>query len=142
MLINGPNLNLLGTREQNIYGKDTLKKIENLCEQTAKTLNLNIICKQSNHEGKIVDYIQEAHKQADSIIINPAAYSHTSIAIADALKNFGKPIIEVHISNIHTREEFRHYSFVSQTATGVIAGLGTYGYIAALHALANIAYTT
>ncbi len=137
-IINGPNLNFLGKRKENIYGKTTLAQIEKDATKIAKTLKFKLQCAQSNSEGKIVDIIQAAHKNADAIIINAGAYSHTSIAIADALADFGKPIIEVHISNIYAREEYRHHSFVSEHASGVIAGLGPYGYIAALHALAEI----
>ncbi len=136
-LINGPNLNFLGKRKENIYGKTTLAEIEKKAKAVASELKLKLTCLQSNSEGAIVDAIQAAHKSADAIIINAGAYSHTSIAIADALADFGKPVIEVHISNIYAREEYRHHSFVSEHAVGVIAGLGPYGYEAAIYALAN-----
>jgi 3-dehydroquinate dehydratase II len=112
-LINGPNLNLLGVREPDIYGYTTLADIEQSCQNLGQSLGLTVQCYQSNHEGVLIDTIQAARTQAKGIIINPAAYSHTSIAILDALKAFNGPIIEVHLSDIHTRESFRHHSYVS-----------------------------
>lgn len=119
---------MLGTREPEIYGAETLKDVENSCEKTAKLAGYNIRFLQSNHEGQLVDWIQEARNNAAAIIINPAAYSHTSVAILDALKSFDGLVAEVHISNIHQREAFRHHSFVSSRADCVIAGCGTLGY--------------
>lgn len=138
LILNGPNLNLLGKREPEIYGSQTLKDVEELCVQNAKGLDLTIDFRQSNSEGTLVDWIQEARESFDGIIINPAAYTHTSVAILDALQAVDKPVIEVHLSNIHKREEFRHTSFVSKTATGVICGLGVDGYDLALQAISRI----
>jgi 3-dehydroquinate dehydratase-2 len=137
LVLNGPNLNLLGTREPDIYGAETLRDVEKLCEQAGKSLGLSIDFRQSNHEGELVTWIQDARKTADAILINPAAYSHTSVAIHDALKAVGLPVAEVHISNIHQREAFRHHSYVSAVAFGVICGFGTAGYRMALTALAE-----
>lgn len=127
-VLNGPNLNLLGTREPEIYGRSTLKDIEALCIEKAKMHGFSVRFLQSNHEGMLVDWIGEACTKAAAIIINPAAYSHTSVAILDALKMFKGPVAEVHISNIHQREVFRHHSFVSARADAVIAGCGIQGY--------------
>ncbi len=137
LVLNGPNLNLLGTREPGIYGAETLHDVEKLCRRTADELGLALDFRQSNHEGELVGWIQEAGQNADAILINPAAYSHTSVAIPDAIKAVGLPVVEVHISNIHQREPFRHHSYVSSVAFGVICGLGTLGYRLALHALAE-----
>jgi 3-dehydroquinate dehydratase-2 len=135
LILNGPNLNLLGTREPEIYGRESLKDIENLCAERAKALGLATEFRQSNSESELIGWIQGAGKTFDGIIINPAAFSHTSIAILDALKSLSIPIIEVHLSNIHQREEFRHHSYVSKAAKGVICGLGSQGYLFALEAL-------
>lgn len=132
LVLNGPNLNLLGTREPGIYGTVTLADIEQLCDRTGEHLGLGVRCVQSNHEGSLVDAIHEARGTAAGIIINPAAYSHTSVAIRDALAGVELPVVEVHISNIHQREEFRHHSFVSAVADVVIAGAGPQGYAMAL----------
>lgn len=137
LVLNGPNLNLLGTREPGIYGSETLKDVEAMCKAAAADLGLVLDFRQSNHEGELVTWIQDARKTADGILINPAAYSHTSIAIPDALKAVGLPVAEVHISNIHQREEYRHHSYVSAVAFGVICGFGTLGYKLALQALAE-----
>ena len=137
LVLNGPNLNLLGTREPDIYGAQTLKDIENLCTTSGAELGLTIDFRQSNHEGELVTWIQDARKTADAILINPAAYSHTSVAIHDALKAVGLPVAEVHLSNIHQREAFRHHSYVSAVAVGVICGFGATGYSLALTALAE-----
>jgi 3-dehydroquinate dehydratase II len=138
MILNGPNLNLLGVREPHIYGTTTLAQIKEACEQEARKLSLTLAFHQSNHEGELVDLIQEARQNADGIIINPAAYSFTSIAIVDAIKAFEGPVMEVHISNIHARDEHHRHSKISHAATGVICGLGPHGYIAALRALAEM----
>jgi len=137
LVLNGPNLNLLGTREPDIYGAHTLNDVETLCQQTGAELDLGIDFRQSNHEGELVTWIQEARTSADAILINPAAYSHTSVAIHDALKAVGLPVAEVHLSNIHQREAFRHHSYVSAVAFGVICGFGITGYRMALMALAE-----
>lgn len=137
LVLNGPNLNMLGTREPGVYGSATLADIEKLCQTEAQALGLACDFRQSNHEGELVTWIQEAQGTADAIVINPAAYSHTSVAIHDALRAVGLPVVEVHLSNIHQREPFRHHSFVSSVAMGVICGLGPAGYKLALHALAE-----
>lgn len=137
LILNGPNLNLLGTREPETYGTETLSDIQSLCEQKATKLGLEVDFRQSNHEGELVSWVQEALKNHDGIIINAGAYTHTSVALLDALLAVKKPIIEVHLSNIFRREEFRHHSFISQAAKGVICGLGSHGYLLALDALAG-----
>ncbi len=138
LVLNGPNLNLLGVREPATYGRDTLADIEEACLERATVLGLALDFRQSNHEGQLVEWIQEARENADGIIINPAGYTTTSVAILDALKAVDMPVIEVHISNIHRREPFRHNSLVSQAARGVICGLGAHGYLLALDAIARI----
>ena len=140
-ILNGPNLNLLGTREPHIYGTTTLAEVEATCHQRAQTVGHEIDFRQTNHEGQLVDWIQEAIGAAVGIIINPAAYTHTSVAILDALKNFSGPIIELHISNPHQREEFRHRSFVTPVATATLAGFGVYGYGLAVEAMAHLIAT-
>ena len=132
LIINGPNLNLLGTREPEIYGKTTLKGIETELKNKAEKLNVEIECFQSNHEGEIVDKIHSAKNNFDAIIINPAAYTHTSVAIRDAFASVEIPAIEVHISNVYSREEFRHNSLIAPVVVGQIAGLGIKGYLLAL----------
>ena len=127
-IINGPNLNLLGQRQPEIYGAETLADVERDCTALAGELGVELRCMQSNHEGQLVDWIQEARRDACAIVINPGAYSHTSVAILDALNAFEGPVMEVHISNIHAREPFRHHSYVSHRAAAVIAGCGTDGY--------------
>jgi 3-dehydroquinate dehydratase II len=134
MILNGPNLNLLGVREPHIYGSTTLSAIEASCVEFAKVAGAQLSFHQSNHEGVLVDLIQSARENADAIIINPAGYSFTSIAILDALKAFEGPIFEVHISNIHARDELHRHSKLSSAAKAVIAGLGPYGYIVAIQA--------
>src|ERR1700754_4646175 len=134
MIINGPNLNLLGVREPHIYGTTTLDAIRASCEAFAACAGATLSFHQSNHEGVLVDLIQSARSEADALIINPAAYSFTSIAMFDALKIFDGPIFEVHISNIHARDELHRHSKLSSAAKGVIAGLGPYGYIVAMQA--------
>ncbi|RDE09230.1 type II 3-dehydroquinate dehydratase [Pelagibacterium lacus] len=138
LILNGPNLNLLGTREKSIYGADTLADIEALCRAACEKAGLACDFRQSNHEGELVDWIQSARRTADAIIINPAAYSHTSVAIHDALRAAEKPVVEVHLSNIHQREAFRHHSYVSAVAVGVICGFGPKGYTLAIEAAADI----
>lgn len=138
VILNGPNLNLLGTRQPHLYGSATLDDVEALCVDTAEEFGLAVDFRQTNSEGELVTWVQECRGRAAGIIINPAAYSHTSIALMDALKAVDLPIVEVHISNIHRREEFRHLSYVSKAATGVIAGLGIGGYALALQAIADL----
>ena len=138
LLLNGPNLNLLGNREPHIYGAETLEDVEAAARATAELLGLTLTTAQSNHEGALVDHIQQARDKMAGIIINPGAYSHTSIAILDALNAFDGPVIEVHVSNIHRRESFRHHSHVSLRADGVIAGCGVQGYDLALRRLATL----
>ena len=132
IIINGPNLNLLGEREQSQYGSITFEKLKEICLVKSKELELSVEFTQSNVEGEIVNFIQEARKKFDGIIINAAAFTHTSVAIRDALAIYKKPIIELHISNIYKREEFRQKSLISDIATGGIFGLGSYGYILAI----------
>jgi 3-dehydroquinate dehydratase-2 len=134
MIINGPNLNYLGIREPHIYGHTTLEAIEAACRTFADQLSVELSFHQSNFEGAIVELIQSGRESADALIINPAAYSFTSIAIIDAMKIFEKPIIELHISNIHARDELHRHSILSGAATSVICGLGPYGYIVAMQA--------
>jgi 3-dehydroquinate dehydratase-2 len=134
-VLNGPNLNLLGLREPEIYGSTSLADIEKLVAAHAKARGVSVLCLQSNHEGDLVTWVQEARSMASGLIINPAAYSHTSIAIHDALAMLDIPVVEVHISNVHKREEFRHFSFMSSVVTGVICGLGVKGYTLALDAI-------
>ena len=136
-VLNGPNLNLLGGRQPEVYGSETLADVEKSCRSTAKRLGLEIDFRQSNAEHDLVNWIQEARERASGIVINPAAYSHTSVAIHDALAAMEVPVLEVHISNIHQREAFRHYSYVTQVAEGVIAGFGTQGYVLALERMAT-----
>ena len=135
IVINGPNLNLLGEREQSQYGSVTYADLKNNCLKYSKTLEINIEFTQSNIEGEIVTIIQEAKKKYDGLIINAAGFTHTSVAIRDALAIFKKPSIELHISNIYKREEFRHKSMISDVVTGIICGLGTNGYILAINAM-------
>ena len=137
-VLNGPNLNLLGLRQPEIYGRETLADVEAALGALAGDLGVVLVCRQSNHEGQLVDWIQEARGAAAGILINPGAYSHTSVAILDALNAFEGPVLEVHISNIHKREAFRHHSFVSSRAEGVIAGFGTEGYLLALRRMAGL----
>ena len=137
-LLNGPNLNLLGQRQPEIYGRETLEDVGAASADLAEELGLTLRFLQSNHEGQLVDWIQEARLQGSGIIINPGAYSHTSVAILDALNAFEGPVLEVHISNIHQREAFRQHSFVSLRAEGVIAGFGTQGYLLALRRMATL----
>jgi len=137
-ILNGPNLNMLGTREPEIYGSTTLADVEATCRARAEKRGVEIFFAQSNSEAQIVDWIQEAYAGASGIILNPAAFTHTSVAIMDALKIMTCPIIELHISNIHQREDWRHHSYVSLAATGIIAGLGVNGYPVALDAMVDM----
>ncbi len=137
-VLNGPNLNLLGVRDPSIYGHDTLADIESRCLTRATALDVQIDFRQTNHEGQLVDWIQEARESADGIVLNAGALTHTSVAVLDALSATGLPVIEVHLSNIFRREDFRHHSYVSLAARGVICGLGPHGYELALEAIANL----
>ena len=137
-ILNGPNLNLLGVREPATYGYDTLADVEQRCLARGRALDLAIDFRQTNHEGQLVDWIHEARQTADGIVLNAGAFSHTSIAILDALNAAALPVIEVHLSNIYRREEFRHHSYVSRAARGVICGFGGHGYELALMALARL----
>ena len=138
IIINGPNLNLLGEREQSQYGSDTFEQLKEKCLKKSKEIGLEVNFTQSNLEGEIVNIIQEARKQFNGMIINAAGFTHTSVAIRDALSLFKKPIIELHISNIYKREDFRHKSLISDIATGGIFGLGTEGYILAIISIQKI----
>lgn len=138
MLLNGPNLNLLGQREPDVYGAETLADVEARCAALAASQGATLDARQSNSEGQLVDWIQEARGTIDGIVINPGAYSHTSVAILDALNAYEGPVMEVHVSNIHQRESFRHHSYVSLRANGVIAGCGVQGYELALLRLATL----
>jgi 3-dehydroquinate dehydratase-2 len=137
-VLNGPNLNLLGVREPEIYGHDTLSDIETRCRSLLEGTGHGLVFRQSNHEGELVDWIQEARTEACALIINPAAYTHTSVALHDALKALSVPIIECHLSNPHARESFRHHSYVSLAANGVIAGFGAIGYELAIRAVLSL----
>ena len=137
-IINGPNLNLLGKRQPAIYGQETLADVEIACRRVATESNLELEFHQSNREYEIIDWIHEARETAAGIVINPAAFTHSSVAILDALNAFDGPVLEIHISNVHKREAFRHHSFVSSRADGVIAGFGTQGYTLALRRLARL----
>jgi len=138
-VLNGPNLNLLGTREPEIYGHQTLDDVRGLCEARAKSLGHEVVFRQSNHEGELVDWIQEAREQACALVINPAAYGHTSIAILDALKALAIPVVECHLSNPAAREAFRRKTYVSLAATGVVSGFGAASYELAVEAAAGAA---
>ncbi|MDA2894395.1 type II 3-dehydroquinate dehydratase [Mycolicibacterium sp. BiH015] len=137
LILNGPNLNLLGTRQPEVYGSTTLPEIDKRVEQVAAEVGLKVRAVQSNHEGVLVDAIHEARTDCVGIVINPAAYSHTSVAIADALRSVALPVAEVHLSNIHAREQFRHHSYVSAVAEMVVAGAGPLGYEMAVRYLAD-----
>lgn len=138
LVLNGPNLNLLGQRQPEVYGRETLADVERACTALADELGVAVEFRQSNHEGQLIDWIHAARGAAAGIVINPAAYTHTSVALLDALSAFDGPVIEVHISNVHKREDFRHHSFVSLRADGVIAGCGTEGYLLALRRVASL----
>ncbi len=138
LLLNGPNINLLGTREPQVYGSATLADIEARCRERAKALGLALDFRQSNSEGELVGWIQDARRGCAGIVLNPGAYTHTSVAILDALLAVGLPVIEVHLSNTHKREAFRQQSYVSRAAEGVICGFGGHGYLLALEAMAAL----
>ncbi len=138
LVLNGPNLNLLGTREPDIYGHETLADVETLARERAQSHGHVVDFRQTNHEGDLVTWIQEARDHAAALIINPAGYTHTSVAVHDALKMLEIPVIELHLSNPHKREPFRHRSFVSSAATGIVAGLGPKGYGIAVDAIAAL----
>ncbi|KVP31676.1 type II 3-dehydroquinate dehydratase [Burkholderia ubonensis] len=138
LVLNGPNLNLLGTREPHIYGAETLADVEQRCRAAADTLGLEIDFRQSNAEHQLIDWLHASRHDTDGVVINPAAYTHTSVALADALSAIAKPVIEVHISNVHRREPFRHHSYVSAVAEAVICGCGTEGYVFALQRMSTI----
>ncbi|MBI5164792.1 MAG: type II 3-dehydroquinate dehydratase [Magnetospirillum sp.] len=138
LIVNGPNLNMLGSRQPEVYGRETLADIETLCLARAAALGLDIEFRQSNHEGDLVDWIQQARGRSSGIVINAGAYTHTSVAILDALLAAEVPAVEVHLSNIHRREEFRQHSFVAKAAQGMICGFGSHGYVLALEALARL----
>jgi 3-dehydroquinate dehydratase II len=138
LVLNGPNLNLLGVREPAVYGRATLADIEEACLERAADLGLSVEFRQSNHEGQLIDWIQEARESADGIILNAAALTHTSVALLDALRAAELPVVEVHLSNIYRREAFRHHSYVSAAATGIICGFGPHGYVLALDAMAQL----
>ena len=140
LILNGPNLNLLGSREPSIYGRETLDDIEAMCVRKGESLGLKVDFRQSNSEGELVDWIQQARGSAAGIVINAGALTHTSVAVLDALLAVELPTIEVHLSNIHRRESFRRHSYVSRAAQGMIIGLGSYGYALALEAMARIVH--
>jgi 3-dehydroquinate dehydratase-2 len=137
-VLSGPNLNLLGAREPEIYGHQTLEDVQRLCEARASALGRTVVFRQSNHEGELIDWIQEAREAAAAIVINPAGYGHTSVAILDALKMVGIPVIECHLSNPAAREAFRHQTYVSLAATGVVSGFGAASYELAVEAAAGL----
>lgn len=138
LILNGPNLNMLGQRQPEIYGSQTLTDIAQQCQDFAQQTDIEIEFRQSNYEGELVTWCQQARSQFDGVIINAGAYTHTSIALQDALALVEKPIIELHLSNTFKREEFRHHSYISAVATGVICGFGAHGYILALQAMQNL----
>ena len=138
MVLNGPNLNMLGVRQPDIYGRTTLADVRAMVEQEAASLGVSVDFRQSNHEGVLIDWVHEARGQADAIVINPGGLTHTSVALMDALAAAEKPVVELHLSNVHRREDFRHHSYVSLVATGVICGLGVAGYALALRAMAGL----
>lgn len=137
LILNGPNLNLLGTRQPEVYGATTLSDIEEMCQAVAPSLGLTIGFEQSNHEGNLIDMIHTANGSYDAIVLNAAAYTHTSIALMDAISSVELPVVEVHLSNIHARESFRHTSYIAPVAVGQICGFGAKGYVLALEALAD-----
>ncbi|WP_374650481.1 type II 3-dehydroquinate dehydratase [Dongia sp.] len=141
LVLNGPNLNMLGQRQPEIYGRESLDDIAKACAAKAKGLGLGLDFRQSNHEGELITWTQDARGRHAGIVINPAGYGHSSIALLDALLVSELPVVEVHLSNIHRREPFRHHTYTSQAATGIICGLGSQGYLLALEAMANLIKT-
>lgn len=137
LVLNGPNLDLLGRREPAVYGSETLADIEALCREEGAALGLDVVCAQSNYEGRLIELIHEAFGQHAGLVMNPGAYTHTSIAIMDAIRGVALPLVEIHVSNVHAREAFRHHSYISPVALGVICGFGAQGYRFALQALAQ-----
>jgi 3-dehydroquinate dehydratase-2 len=143
LVLNGPNLNLLGTREPAQYGYETLADVERLCLEAAQRLGIEVECRQSNHEGMLIDWIHEAGREVAAgrmigAVMNPGAYTHTSVALHDAIKGVSLPLVELHISNVHAREEFRHHSYISPAARGIIVGFGVKGYALAIEALVRV----
>ena len=141
LVLNGPNLNLLGTREPEVYGRTTLAQIEAACVARGRELGLAVECRQSNHEGELVTWVQEARNGHQGIVLNAGALTHSSIALLDALQAVGLPLVEVHLSNIYRRESFRHHSYISRAATGTICGFGSQSYLLALEAMAGLLKT-
>ena len=146
LVLNGPNLNLLGTREPAIYGRETLDDVEHLCRDEGNKLGVDVECRQSNHEGDLVDWIQEAGRatasgDATGVVLNAGAYTHTSVALHDAIKGSGAVVVELHITNVHARETFRHHSYISPAARGIVVGFGVEGYAIAINALMRVAGT-
>ena len=137
LIMNGPNLNLLGLRQPEIYGRTTLNDVEKLCRDTARDLGVSVSFMQSNHEGALIDAVHDARGQYDGIILNAGGLTHTSIALMDALASIALPVVEVHLSNIHQREDFRHRSYISKVALGQVCGFGAYGYAMSLRAISN-----
>jgi 3-dehydroquinate dehydratase II len=147
LVLNGPNLNLLGTRNPEVYGTTTLADVEEMCRQEAGKLGLDVVFRQSNHEGQLIDWIHDtgaAVKAGDSLgaVFNPGAFTHTSVALHDAIEGVSLPVIELHISNVHKREEFRHHSYISPVARGIIIGFGVYGYVLAINGLYQLSRTS
>jgi 3-dehydroquinate dehydratase-2 len=138
VILNGPNLNMLGTREPEIYGRETLEDIQKLCESKASSLALAVEFRQSNHEGELISWVQEANEKAQGLIINPAGFGHSSVALLDALLAIKIPVIEVHLSNIYKREEFRNHTYTSKAVRGIISGFGAKSYLLALEAMKDI----
>jgi 3-dehydroquinate dehydratase-2 len=143
LILNGPNLNLLGTREPAVYGSETLSDVEHLCKEEGKKLGVAVDCRQSNHEGQLIDWIHEAGREIAAgkmlgVVFNPGAFTHTSVALHDAIKGASATVIELHISNVHAREEFRHHSYVSPAARGIMVGFGVQGYALAMGALVRL----
>ena len=143
LVLNGPNLNLLGTREPAVYGADTLADVERMCREEGDRLGIAVECRQSNHEGLLIDWIQEAGREIAAgnmlgVVFNPGAFTHTSVALHDAIKGASATVIELHISNVHAREEFRHHSYISPAARGIMVGFGVQGYLFAIGALVRL----
>ena len=138
-VLNGPNLNLLGRREPEIYGRDTLEDIQRLCESHAREIGAEVVFRQSNHEGELIDWVQEARDGGSALILNAAGYTHTSVALLDALRTVGIPVVEVHLSNPAARESYRRRSYVAEAATGTVSGFGALGYTLALDAAVKLA---